>query len=83
MAAISDPWEQLERVIARSLTGYQPDAPEGGRLWIESWHFGIRDRAPNRAVAASRPPESAIRQTSYFTYATGLTAGGAGSGSDW
>ena len=26
-----------------SLTGYQPDAPEGGRLWIESWHFGIRD----------------------------------------
>jgi AcrR family transcriptional regulator len=43
VAAISDPWEQLERIIARSLTGYQPDAPEGGRLWIESWHFGIRD----------------------------------------
>jgi AcrR family transcriptional regulator len=43
VATISDPWEQLERIIARSLTGYQPDAPEGGRLWIESWHFGIRD----------------------------------------
>ena len=43
IAAISDPWEQLERIITRSLTGYQPDAPEGGRLWIESWHFGIRD----------------------------------------
>ena len=43
VAAISDPWEQLERIITRSLTGYQPDAPEGGRLWIESWHFGIRD----------------------------------------
>ena len=43
VAAISDPWEQLETIIARSLTGYQPDAPEGGRLWIESWHFGIRD----------------------------------------
>ncbi len=43
VAAISDPWEQLERIITRSLSGYQPDAPEGGRLWIESWHFGIRD----------------------------------------
>jgi len=43
VAAIADPWEQLERIIARSLTGYQPDAPEGGRLWVESWHFGIRD----------------------------------------
>ena len=43
VAAISDPWEQLERIIARSLTGYQPDAPGGGRLWVESWHFGLRD----------------------------------------
>ena len=43
VAAIADPWEQLERIIATSLTGYQPGAPEGGRLWIESGHFGIRD----------------------------------------
>jgi len=43
VAAIGDPWEQLERIIATSLTGYQPDEPQGGRLWIESWHFGIRD----------------------------------------
>ena len=43
VTAIADPWTQLERIITRSLTGYQPDAPEGGRLWIESWHFGIRD----------------------------------------
>ena len=43
VAALSDPWEQLEQIIARSLTGYQPDAPGGGRLWVESWHFGIRD----------------------------------------
>ena len=43
VAAIADPWEQLERIIATSLTGYEPGAPEGGRLWIESWHFGIRD----------------------------------------
>jgi AcrR family transcriptional regulator len=43
VAAIADPWQQLERIIATSLTRYEPDAPEGGRLWIESWHFGIRD----------------------------------------
>jgi AcrR family transcriptional regulator len=43
IAGISDPWMQLERIVATSLTGYQPDAPQGGRLWIESWHFGIRD----------------------------------------
>ena len=43
VAAMDDPWDQLERIITKSLTGYQPDAPEGGRLWIESWHFGIRD----------------------------------------
>jgi AcrR family transcriptional regulator len=43
VAGLSDPWEQLARIITRSLSGYQPDAPAGGRLWIESWHFGIRD----------------------------------------
>ena len=43
IAAMTDPWEQLERIISRALTGYQPEAPEAGRLWIESWHFGIRD----------------------------------------
>jgi AcrR family transcriptional regulator len=46
IAAMTDPWEQLERIISRALTGYQPEAPGvlgSGRLWIESWHFGIRD----------------------------------------
>jgi len=43
VAAMDDPWEQLERILSRSLTGYELDAPGGGRLWIESWHFGIRD----------------------------------------
>ena len=43
VAALSDPGDQLERIISRALTGYQPEAPEAGRLWIESWHFGIRD----------------------------------------
>jgi len=43
VAIISDPWQQLERIIATSLSGYQQATPGGGRLWIESWHFGIRD----------------------------------------
>src|SRR5260370_16629994 len=43
IAALDDPWERLELIVAKALTAYQPDAPEGGRLWIESWHFGIRD----------------------------------------
>jgi AcrR family transcriptional regulator len=43
IAALSDPWDQLDRIITRALTGYQPDAPGAGRLWVESWHFGIRD----------------------------------------
>jgi AcrR family transcriptional regulator len=43
VAGIGDPWEQLERILTRSLTGYEPDTPDAGRLWIESWHFGIRD----------------------------------------
>ncbi len=43
IAAMTDPWEQLERIISRALTGYQPEASGSGRLWIESWHFGIRD----------------------------------------
>jgi len=43
VAGIGDPWEQLERIPTRSLTGYEPEEPDAGRLWIESWHFGIRD----------------------------------------
>jgi len=51
IAALRDPWDQLERIITRALTGYQPaeqaagsttESP-AGRLWIESWHFGLRD----------------------------------------
>ena len=43
VASIDDPWVQLETILTRSLTGYEPEAPDAGRLWIESWHFGIRD----------------------------------------
>ena len=43
VAGLGDPWDQLEKIITTSLAGYTPDAPGGGRLWIESWHFGLRD----------------------------------------
>jgi AcrR family transcriptional regulator len=43
IGAIDDPWDQLETILTRSLTGYEPQTPDAGRLWIESWHFGIRD----------------------------------------
>jgi AcrR family transcriptional regulator len=43
IASLDDPWDQLETILTRSLTGYEPEAPDAGRLWIESWHFGIRD----------------------------------------
>ena len=43
VAGMDDPWDQLEKIITASLAGYAPDAPGGGRLWIESWHFGLRD----------------------------------------
>jgi len=43
VAGLDEPWDQLEKIITTSLTGYAPDAPGGGRLWIESWHFGLRD----------------------------------------
>jgi AcrR family transcriptional regulator len=44
VAGLDDPWDQLEKILTTSLTGYAPDAPGGGRLWIESWHFGLRDQ---------------------------------------
>jgi hypothetical protein len=30
-------------LVTRALDGYRPSGAEAGRLWIESWHFGIRD----------------------------------------
>jgi AcrR family transcriptional regulator len=58
LAGLDDPWEQLAHVVTSALRGYQADAGAAGagatragatgaagsgRLWIESWHFGIRD----------------------------------------
>jgi AcrR family transcriptional regulator len=43
LAALDDPWQRLARVVTTAVTGYQEGAEGSGRLWIESWHFGIRD----------------------------------------
>src|SRR2546430_3757968 len=43
LAAMGDPWQRLTRIVARAVAGYQADEARSGRLWIESWHFGIRD----------------------------------------
>jgi AcrR family transcriptional regulator len=43
VAALDDPWQQLARIVTDALAGYQTGAAGSGRLWIESWHFGIRD----------------------------------------
>jgi AcrR family transcriptional regulator len=43
LARTGDPWQQLGHIVTSALRGYQAGAAESGRLWIESWHFGIRD----------------------------------------
>jgi AcrR family transcriptional regulator len=43
VAGASSPWEQIRIVVTRALEGYQPASTESGLLWIESWHFAIRD----------------------------------------
>jgi AcrR family transcriptional regulator len=43
LAELSDPWDRLARIVARAIGGYQAESAGAGRLWIESWHFGIRD----------------------------------------
>jgi AcrR family transcriptional regulator len=43
LADLDDPWEQLTCIVTRALAGYQADEAGSGRLWIESWHFAIRD----------------------------------------
>jgi AcrR family transcriptional regulator len=43
IAALDDPWQQLGHVVASAVAGYQAGTTGSGRLWIESWHFGIRD----------------------------------------
>lgn len=43
LAAREDPWERIVYVIDDALRGYRPGDDVAGRLWIEAWHFGLRD----------------------------------------
>lgn len=43
IAVLADPWERLRRIVLRAISGYEGESAQAGRLWIESWHFGIRD----------------------------------------
>ena len=52
VSAASSPWQRIERIVTRALAGYQPGGAEAGLLWIESWHFAIRD--PEMRVDALR-----------------------------
>jgi len=41
--AAGSPWERIQIIVTRALAGYQPGDSDAGLLWIESWHFAIRD----------------------------------------
>src|SRR5580698_9487341 len=41
--AADSPWERIHVIVTRALAGYLPGDADAGLLWIESWHFAIRD----------------------------------------
>lgn len=43
VAAARSRWERIQIIVTTALAGYQPGDAEAGLLWIESWHFAIRD----------------------------------------
>jgi AcrR family transcriptional regulator len=43
LATREDPWERIVYIIDDALRGYRPGDDVAGRLWIEAWHFGLRD----------------------------------------
>jgi AcrR family transcriptional regulator len=45
-------WAQLERIVAVALGGYDPAGSGAGQLWIESWHFALRDPEMREDVLA-------------------------------
>jgi AcrR family transcriptional regulator len=40
---LPDPWDRLRLIVDRALGGYRGGDDAPGRLWIESWRFGMRD----------------------------------------
>jgi AcrR family transcriptional regulator len=55
LADTRSPWRRIEHIVSRALSGYEPASPEAGLLWIESWHFAIRD--PEMRIDALRDYE--------------------------
>ncbi|MEY9912326.1 AcrR family transcriptional regulator [Catenulispora sp. MAP12-49] len=47
---VPDPWNRLVRIIDTVLQGVRPEAPESGRVWIESWRYGMRDEEMRQDV---------------------------------
>ena len=43
LASREDPWERIVFIVDDALRGYRPGDDVAGRLWIEAWHFGLRD----------------------------------------
>ena len=52
VSAATSAWRRIELIVARALGGYRPGSADAGLLWIESWHFAIRD--PEMRVDALR-----------------------------
>ncbi|MEY9929793.1 AcrR family transcriptional regulator [Catenulispora sp. GP43] len=50
LAQVPDPWDRLVRIIDTVLQGVRPEAPESGRVWIESWRYGMRDEEMRQDV---------------------------------
>ncbi|MEY9855018.1 AcrR family transcriptional regulator [Catenulispora sp. GAS73] len=50
LAQVPDPWDRLVRIIETVLEGCRPEAPESGRVWIESWRYGMRDEEMRQDV---------------------------------
>jgi AcrR family transcriptional regulator len=50
LAQVPDPWERLVRIIDTVLAGCRPETPESGRVWIESWRYGMRDEEMRQDV---------------------------------
>jgi AcrR family transcriptional regulator len=43
VGAADSPWDRIHVIVTRALAGYLPGDADAGLLWIESWHFAIRD----------------------------------------
>ena len=43
LETVGSAWERIRIIVQRALAGYQPGSSAAGLLWIESWHWAIRD----------------------------------------